>query len=67
MTNRHVAQPYIEEEQIKTGYRNLLRSIAMYYGIIKQKLSDEYNRLENMKPGCYYMGSDFALYDDTES
>lgn len=66
MTNRHVAQPYIEEEQIKTGYRNLLRSIAMYYGIIKQKLSDEYNRLENMKPGCYYMGSDFALYDDTE-
>lgn len=65
MTNRHVAQPYIEEAQIKAGYSNLLRSIALYYGILKQKLSDEYDKLESEKQNCYYLTGDFSYYEDT--
>ena len=43
MTNRHVAQPFIEESDIKAGYRNLMHSISLYYEYLKEQVSDKYD------------------------
>ena len=39
MTNRHVAQPFIEESDIKAGYRNLMHSISLYYEYLKEQVA----------------------------
>lgn len=65
LTNRHVAQPYIEEDQIKAGYRNLLRSIAQYYGYLRQNMSNRYDELENSKSDCYYTDG-YNYYQDSD-
>lgn len=46
MTNRHVAQPSIDENDIKAGYRNLIRAVQQYYEYQKQQLSDRFDELE---------------------
>lgn len=65
LTNRHVAQPYIEENQIKAGYRNLLHSIAQYYAYLRQNMSNKYDELENSKSDCYYTDG-YNYYQDSD-
>lgn len=65
MTNRHVAQPYIEESDIKAGYRNLLHSIGLYYEYLKEQVSDKYDELENSKSECVYFDG-YNYYQDTD-
>jgi len=64
LTNRHVAQPYIEDDDIKAGYRNLLRSIGQYYSYLKEQVTDKYNELESSKSECYYFDG-YNYYQNT--
>lgn len=62
MTNRHVAQPSIDENDIKAGYRNLLHAVQQYYEYQKQQLSDQFDELEKNKEQYAYNEE----YDDVE-
>lgn len=62
MTNRHVAQPSIDENNIKAGYRNLIRAVQQYYEYQKQQLSDRFDELEKNKEQYAYNEE----YDDVE-
>lgn len=64
MTNRHVAQPFIEESDIKAGYRNLMHSISLYYEYLKEQVSDKYDELENAKSTCYEEYDGYLYRDD---
>lgn len=65
LTNRHVAQPFIEEDQIKAGYRSLLHSISAYYDYLRQNMSDKFDELEESKSDCYYTDG-YDIYQDSE-
>ena len=54
MTNRHVAQPALEEKDIKAGYRNFIHAIEQYYNYQKEQLSDKFDELEGAKRQYYY-------------
>lgn len=62
MTNRHVAQPSLEEKDIKAGYRNFIHAIQQYYNYQKQQLSEKFDELETAK-GQYYDDEEEVLYD----
>ena len=62
MTNRHVAQPSLEEKDIKAGYRNFIHAIRQYYNYQKQQLSEKFDELETAK-GQYYDDEEEVLYD----
>ena len=65
MTNRHVAQPSLEEKDIKAGYRNFIQAIQQYYNYQKQQLSEKFDELETAK-GQYYDDEEEVL-DDTSA
>lgn len=57
LTNRHVANPEIDESLAKKGMKNIISALSDYMTAYMQQLSYEYDSLENEKSGCTY-------YDD---
>lgn len=57
MTNRHVAQPEIDKQDVKNGLNSLIANIKDIYTDRMSELSDEYDSLEAEKSNCSY-------YDD---
>lgn len=52
ITNNHVVNPHIDNNQVTKNYRNLLKAIKELYRGRMGELQEEYSRLENEKIGC---------------
>lgn len=53
LTNRHVVNPTVSEETIKTAAGNLISAIAEYIQIARVEYAQQYQSLENSKRDCY--------------
>ena len=53
MTNRHVAQPQIDIRDVKDGYNQLVSRVKLLYSMQMEKLSNDFDELENSKRLCY--------------
>ena len=53
ITNRHVAQPIIDEDQVKQSMMAIIAYARQLYEAQMQQLSDRYDELENAKEYCY--------------
>ena len=53
MTNRHVAQPQIDIRDVKDGYNQLISRVKLLYSMQMEKLSNDFDELENSKRLCY--------------
>ncbi len=66
ITNDHVVNPHIDNNQVTKNYRNLLKAIKDLYRDRMGELQVEYNRLENEKIGClgYDEYGNLVIQDD---
>ena len=66
ITNNHVVNPQIDNNQVTKNYRNLLKAIKELYRGRMRELQDEYHRLENEKIGClgYDEYGDLVIQDE---
>ena len=66
ITNDHVVNPQIDNNQVTKNYRNLLKAIKELYRGRMGELQIEYNRLENEKIGClgYDEYGNLVIQDD---
>lgn len=53
LTNRHVVNPTVTEETIKTAVGNLISAIAEYIQAARVEYAQQYQSLENSKQDCY--------------
>ncbi|MCH4148054.1 MAG: serine protease [Prevotella sp.] len=66
MTNRHVAQPEIDKQAVKSGLDNFLSDIRSLYQARMNELSNEYDSLEAEKQNCSYRDEFGNIYQDND-
>lgn len=52
LTNRHVAKPIIDEDQVKLTLQNIVRYVKLLYENRMQELAQQYAALEEQKNAC---------------
>jgi S1-C subfamily serine protease len=66
MTNRHVAQPEIDKQAVKSGLDNFLSDIRGLYQARMNELSNQYDSLEAEKQNCSYRDEFGNIYQDND-